>query len=153
MHNPWTSFFQNRNCSLSALTFRPLAGFLLTICMSIQTIIAINAPVSRLLVAGLASRLFERLSSVCPFPVGTEKDACSSPSAFACYSRLVWGWILLCFSLLPLMSLGFPWHANLENYKSLLLNKTHLPSTKSTLLSSAWWKNCVPFLQLRPHAL
>ena len=31
------------------------------------------------LVAGLASRLFDRLSSVCPFPVGTEKDACSSP--------------------------------------------------------------------------
>ena len=29
--------------------------------------------------AGLASRLFERLSSVCPFPVGTEEDACSLP--------------------------------------------------------------------------
>ena len=30
-------------------------------------------------VAGLASRLVERLSSVCPFPVGTEEDACSLP--------------------------------------------------------------------------
>ena len=30
-------------------------------------------------VAGLASRLFERLSSVCPFPVGTEEDAYSLP--------------------------------------------------------------------------
>ena len=30
-------------------------------------------------VASLASRLVERLSSVCPFPVGTEEDACSLP--------------------------------------------------------------------------
>ena len=34
------------------------------------------------LVAGLTSRLFERLSSVCPFPVGTEEDACSLPFRF-----------------------------------------------------------------------
>ena len=92
------SFFlsQNRNCSLSTLFLRLLAGLLLTISMSIQATIAINASVSRLVitifyilpphrqgilapVAGLASRLFERLSSVCPFPVGTQEDACSSP--------------------------------------------------------------------------
>ena len=100
-------FSQNRNCSLRTLTVRPLAGFLFTISMSTHAIIAINAPASRLVVtthgrmptitrrfstsclhqrqgilapvAGLASRLFERLSSVCLYPVGTEEDACSLP--------------------------------------------------------------------------
>ena len=74
--------------------------------MSVQAIIAMDAPVYRLvitthdrmpiitqrfstscphrqgilaLIEGLASRLFERLPSVCPFPVGTEEDACSLP--------------------------------------------------------------------------
>ena len=57
--------------------------------------------------------------------------------SFARYSRLVWGKILLCSPLLRLMSLGFPRHANVENYKSLLLNKTHLPAIESIILSSA----------------
>ena len=99
-------FSQNRKSSLSTLFLRLLARFLLTISMSIQAIIAMDAPVSRLVitthgrmpiitrristsclhrqgilapVAGLASGLFERLSSVRPFPVGTEEDPCPLP--------------------------------------------------------------------------
>ena len=87
------SFFQSRNCSLSTLTFRPLAGFSSpTACGYTQychayicfktcnhdtwedadnhTTIFYILPIQRIwaLFAGLASRLFERSSSVCHFP-------------------------------------------------------------------------------------
>ena len=89
-------FFQNRNCSLSTLTFRPLAGFLLNKqllpCMHLLPTHGMMPIITRrflhiahqrqrmlALVASLASRLFEHLSSV--FSVG-EEDAlffsCSS---------------------------------------------------------------------------
>ena len=80
IHNIGLFFFQNRNCSSSTL------GFLLTLTRedadNHTTIFYILPPRDKeflALVAGLASRLFERLSSVCPVPVGTEEDACSLP--------------------------------------------------------------------------
>ena len=103
---PWTFFFfQNLNCSLITLTFRPLAGFLLTISMSVQAIIAIDAPVSTLVIIthGRMPIITRRFSTSCtpwtrnfsssgrsglktfrafvvsPFPVGTQEDACSLP--------------------------------------------------------------------------
>ena len=93
---PWT-FFSFRMASLSNFFSRPPAGFLLTIqhvdtgneshkCICFQTCnhdirdeannyttIFYILP----LVAGLASRLVEPLSSVRPFPVCTEEDSCS----------------------------------------------------------------------------
>ena len=64
---PWTFFLQNRNCSLSTLTFRPLAGFLLTISMSMQAVTAINAPVSRLVIKthGRMPIITRRFSTFC----------------------------------------------------------------------------------------
>ena len=55
-------FFQSRNCSLRTLLLRLLAGFLLTINMSIQSITAISAPVFRLVIPthGRVSKITSR---------------------------------------------------------------------------------------------
>ena len=99
------SMFENRNCSLSTLFLRPLAG-LLTISMTKQTITAINASAFRLVIttqgrvpkitwrsvtfssmhsefwlqdAGLASRLVELATSIRAPTLGTAEDVCSLP--------------------------------------------------------------------------
>ena len=154
---------QNRNCSLSTLFLRLSAGFLLTISMSIHAIIAINAPVSRLVitthgrmskitrrsftsclhrqgilapVVGLASRLVELFTSVfCWYRGGCLLFTFPPLLVIHAWFEAGYSCVLHFFRLL---SLSFPRHANIENYKILLLNKTNLPSTESTLLSSAW---------------
>ena len=79
-------------------------------------------------VAGLASRLFELFTSVL-------------------------GEIFLRLPLLPAMSHCLPWHACVENYKCLFLNKTQMSSAENILQSSARCKNVAPFLLSRLHAL
>ena len=57
---------------------------------------------------------------------------------FSLARQLVSGQIFLHSPLLPAQSLGFPRQAYVENYKILPLSKTHLLSTESIILSSAW---------------
>ena len=137
----------------STLIFRPLAGSFSSTSMSKQTIIVMGAPFSRLInydtqkdvvyhttifyiphgqrilapIAGLFSRLFERLSSIRRFPVETEEDACFLSFRLRSFST----------TDLRLQSPVFfaSRHTNVEQYKSILSNKTHVFSTEGTLLS------------------
>ena len=115
IHNLGPFFLsQNRNCSLSTLFLRLLAGFFLTISMSIQAMIAVIASGSRLVITthGRMSKITRRSFTSCPLmdkgfelqPQGWPLDLSSFSrpfpsvqkrmlalylSSFASYSRLV----------------------------------------------------------------
>ena len=98
---------------MSIITRRSFAS-----CLSIRQ--GILAPV-----AGLASRLVERLSSVCPFPVGIEEDACSLPFRLRSLSK---AGLRLDTPVFFAPSAGvsrFPEACECRKLQESLLNKTH----------------------------
>ena len=151
--------------------FDLLLGFSSPSVCRLQAIIAMDAPVSRLAItthgrmpiitwrlstprrqgilaqiAGLASRLIERLSSVRPFPVGTEEDACPLPFRLCSLSTAVLRLDTHVFFAASADISRFPEASECrKRQESTFFNKTHLPSTETTLQSSAWWRKFVPF--------
>ena len=137
---PWTFFSFRIATDPWVPSFRPRAGFSLTISMSKQATMAMNASVTRLLttthgmtddlfhlahnrqgffalVAGLAFRLFKLFTWVCLFTFGTEEYACS-------------GWeFLASLHFIPRCPHGLPRHACVE---------------KTTSVSSWTRPNCLP---------
>ena len=85
------------------------------------------------LVAGLAFGLYKPFPSVCFFTFGTEEDARSGRD------------FLASLHFIPRCPHGLPWHACVENYKRLVLNKTQLSSAENILQSSARCKSFSPF--------
>ena len=85
------------------------------------------------LVTGLAVRLFKLFRQYVSFTFGTEEYACSRwefPASL---------------HFIPPCPRGLPWHACVENFKRLFLNKTQLSSAENILQSSAQCKNLSPF--------
>ena len=92
-------------------------------------------------VPGLAFTLFKLFSSVCFFTFGTEEYACSR-----------WEF-LASLHFIPRCPYGLPWHACVENYTRLFLNKTQLSSAENILQSSARCKSFSPFLSCHGSTL
>ena len=59
------------------------------------------------------------------FTFGTEEDACSG------------GTFLASLHFIPRCPHGLPWHARVENFKRLFLNKTQLFSAENIILQSS----------------
>ena len=84
-------------------------------------------------VAGLAFRLFMFFRQSVSFTFGTEEDACSG------------GTFLASLHFIPRCPHSLPWHACVEKYKRLFLNKTQLSSAEDILQSSARCKSFFVF--------